>query len=396
MGNVVFACRRYNLKTIKIHGRSTRSSDQSTTSNDSKTNTASSADFQEWLADPPSPDNKNNENVNKNKKEIYLEEGELGEGGFSTVLLATRVVKDKDNKTTQSQVAIKRIICSDPDQLESARNEIEITKKISSPYVIQLLSHGERRSSKNKNNRIVSLVFPVYAQGTLWDYLIKVKDTPVSSTGEGDEKTGKIKKLSSESKYELSSGILKGMKRIHMLNIAHCDLKTSNILLKSDLKTPVIMDFGSATNKPLKQIDSYNQSQTLTDWAAQNCTACYRAPELFDVNYPQEIDLRSSDVWSIGCCLRALIYFQGPLDEIWLKGDSLGLAVQSINKYIGSFEFDEGQNDDNDQNKNENEVYKILVEKSLLASSNQTRPSVDELLKVLESYKESGKIKDDL
>jgi len=287
------------------------------------------------------------------------------------------VVKDENNKTTQNQVAIKRIICSDPDQLDNARNEIEVTKRISSPYVIQLLSHGERRSNKNKNNQIVSLVFPVYAQGTLWDYLIKVKDTPPEPSEVAQESniSEKQNKLSNESKYQLSYGILKGLKRIHMLNIAHCDLKTSNILLKSDLKTPVIMDFGSATTKPLKNIENFNQSQTLTDWAAQNCTACYRAPELFDVIYSQEIDLRMSDVWSVGCCIRALIFFQGPLDEIWLKGDSLGLAVQSINKYIGNFE--EGDS-----------IYKELVEKSLLASSNQTRPSIDELLKVLEAYKD--------
>lgn len=357
MGNVLFACRRYNLKTIKIHGRSSHASNSS--QNSSSTNTASSADFQEWLAQE-STGKSSSPSTGSNKREIYIEEGQLGSGGFSTVLLATRVTKDSEGKTNSSQVAIKRIICSDPDQLENARREIEITKKISSPYVISLLSHGERRSSKNKSNQVVSLVFPVYSQGTLWDYLIK----------SSNEK----KVLSKEQKRSLCHGLLKGLKRIHMLNIAHCDLKTHNVLLKEDLKTPVIMDLGSATTKTNREVKNYNDSQFLLDWAGENCTACYRAPELFDVPYPASLDLRACDVWSVGCCVRALTHYYGPLDEIWLREDSLGLAVQSINKYIGKYE-----------NEEEDRVYKEIVEKTLLASSNQTRPSVDDLLKILDT-----------
>jgi len=377
MGNVLFACRRYNLKTIKIHGRSSHSS--SVSNHSSSTNTASSADFQEWLNQPLNPssssfsdlspnrtkekdsskNSKEKDTTKSNKREIYIEEGELGSGGFSTVLLATRVTKDLDGKTNSTSVAIKRIICSDPDQIENARREIEITKKISSPFVISLYNHGERRSSKNKSNQIVSLVFPVYSNGTLWDYLIKL---------ENEKKGG----LSKEQKQSFCHGLLKGLKRIHMLNIAHCDLKTSNVLIKEDLKTPIIIDFGSATMNTLKEVKTSNQSTQLLDWASEHCTACYRAPELFDIPYPTSIDLRSCDIWSIGCCIRALTHFKGPLDEIWLKGDSLGLAVQSINKYIGKYENEEDS------------VYKEIVEKSLLASSNQTRPSVDELLKMLD------------
>lgn len=367
MGNILFACRRYNLKTIKIHGRSSHGSDCS--NNSSSTNTASSADFQEWLNQEPSQNptqsgdghqsSSGSTGPKSNKREIYIEEGQLGSGGFSTVLLATRVTKDSDGKTNSSPVAIKRIICSDPDQIENARREIEITKKISSPFVISLLSHGERRSSKNKANQVVSLVFPVYSNGTLWDYLIKLEQ----------EK----KKLSVDQKKSFCHGLLKGLKRIHMLNIAHCDLKTHNVLIKSDLKTPIIMDLGSATLKTNREIKNYNDSQVLLDWAGEHCTACYRAPELFDVPYPASIDLRSCDIWSVGCCIRALTHHYGPLDEIWLREDSLGLAVQSINKYIGKYE-----------NPEEDGVYKEIVEKTLLASCNQTRPGVDDLLKMVQ------------
>ena len=77
-------------------------------------------------------------------------------------------------------------------------------------------------------------------------------------------------------KLNIVKGILKGMKRLHGLNIAHCDIKTANILLKRDLKTPVIMDLGSATEKTLQNITSHHEVQVLQDWAAEKCTACYR------------------------------------------------------------------------------------------------------------------------
>ena len=109
-------------------------------------------------------------------------------------------------------------------------------------------------------------MFPVYHGGTLWDFLIKKK------TDAGKNLTG----LESSRKFDLAEGMLRGLKRCHSLGIAHCDLKTANILLKADLKTPVLMDFGSATEDTLKNIDDHLGTQRLQDWAAEKCTACYK------------------------------------------------------------------------------------------------------------------------
>jgi len=414
MGNIFFACRKYNLKTIKIHGKSHDSFNTNSSSNTSTLNTSSSSDFQEWLNDatnsnrsnslPSNADSPSSSSINKiTCKETFIEEGELGAGGFSTVLLATRLMRDKNGKSSNSSVAIKQIPCSDPDQLENARKEIEITTKIASPYVIPLLTHGERRSSKNKNTKIVSLVFPVYTAGTLWDYLLKLKVNK--------------EKLSSQQKSSISYGLFKGLRRIHFLNIAHCDLKTSNILLKQDLKTPIIMDFGSASTKTVRYLKSHSDVQRLQDWASEFCTACYRAPELFDCPYPLTLDLRACDIWSLGCCINALIHYQGPLDEIWIKGDSLGLAVQSISKYIGNFEdpvkpvtntktsqtevplesedikLDDLKVAETTSNSlktqkpkiQENLKYKKIVEICLLAESNEKRPNINDLIKFVDA-----------
>lgn len=376
MGNLT--CRRYNIKIIKIHDNTSSTSSSRTSSISQNTNTPNSSDLKDWLDES----NKGSILNNCKLKEIFYEEGQLGTGGFSTVLLATRKITEKKQKPICDYVAIKQISCGDKESLTNARREIEITSKISSENVIKLLTNGERKCSKNPHNTIVSLVFPVYSSGTLWDYLIRLKSQSES--------------LSGEQKRCLCIGILNGMKACHNLNIAHCDLKTSNILLKNDLKTPIIMDFGSATTDTIKHIKTHNDLQCLQDWAAQHCTACYRAPELFDVEYPIDLDLRSCDIWSIGCCIRALTHYHGPLDEIWLKNDSLGLAVQSIGKYIGEYK-DCGEFTSFDDvnattclksaiNIFESDlIYKNLVEKCLLASGNITRPSVDDLLKMLPS-----------
>lgn len=322
MGNALL-CQRYTLKPIKIH-------------------------------DEPEGDS------SEQSTHVYFEEGELGAGGFSTVLLANRYSTDDESS---KQVAVKRIACVDPDQLAAAAQEIELTKRISSPYVISLLSHGVCQSDVNPGHKIVSLVFPVYHGGTLWDFLIKREE--------------EAKPLDSKHKLALAEGMLRGLKRCHALNIAHCDLKTANILLKADLKTPVLMDFGSASTQTLKTLDTHHSTQMLQDWAAEKCTACYRAPELFHVEYPAVVDLKKCDVWSMGSCLFALSYFHGPLDEIWMRGDSLALAVQSIEKYTSKLR---------DKTPEKDETIDELVD-MCLKYNNAARASVDKILETLENRK---------
>ena len=312
MGNAFYLCQRSTLKTIKIHDE----------------------------------DNENTPN------DVYFEEGELGSGGFSTVLLATRHAENGD----ANQVAVKRINCCDTEQMKNALREVELTRKIASPFVISLISHGVAQSELNPNHKVISLIFPVYHGGNLWDFLLKMKT----------EK----KVISFEDKFKIVEGILKGIKRCHGLNIAHCDIKTANILLKRDLKTPVIMDLGSATETTLRTVTSHHEVQILQDWASEKCTACYRAPELFHVEYPAVLNLKKCDIWSIGCCLFAINYWRGPLDAIWLRGDSLGLAVQSIEKYTKELGKFKGSDD---------AIFDELV-KMCLVYNNAARCGIDDLL----------------
>ncbi|KAL3116148.1 hypothetical protein niasHT_007448 [Heterodera trifolii] len=82
--------------------------------------------------------------------------------------------------------------------------------------------------------------------------------------------------------------------------IAHRDLKPANLMF-SDPQTLQLIDFGSATECPLRILDA-RDSRHILDEAAELCTMPYRAPELFTCEIEAVIS-ESVDIWSLGCVL---------------------------------------------------------------------------------------------
>lgn len=98
--------------------------------------------------------------------------------------------------------------------------------------------------------------------------------------------------------------------------------------MNSDSKIDAILaDFGSMSESIIR-IANAHKAQEIQDWASENCSMFYKAPELFVPQEYQEIT-ESADIWSFGCNLYAAMYNKGPFDYVLERGDSIALAVSN-------------------------------------------------------------------
>lgn len=246
-----------------------------------------------------------------NSQKYYVKE-ELGQGGFSVVLLV-------ENSRTKKYYAVKKIICHSIDDQKQAEHEIEYHKCINHPNVIRCLDSsitGMADPVMNLTSEAL-LLLPYYPKGTLAKEL------------ETRCKNRHYMELTDVLRVFLQ--ICDGVKAFHEAKpvpLAHRDLKTANILLDVDY-SPVIVDLGSVAAASVK-ISGGSAAQRLQDNVNERCTMPYRAPELFNIETYCMIDQRI-DIWSLGCVLYAMCYFKSPFDIIYERGDSVALATVSGN-----------------------------------------------------------------
>ncbi|XP_032672111.1 serine/threonine-protein kinase 16 isoform X1 [Odontomachus brunneus] len=249
------------------------------------------------------------ETVTVNSRKYTIRE-HLGEGGFSTVLLA-------EDAVTHKKYAIKKIICHGPEDQQLAIKEVEYYSLIKHPNVIKCIDSAREGAADPIVNTTseVLIVLPYYHRGTLADELeLRAKDNDY---------------MSPIDILNIFLQICEGVKAFHEAKpepLAHRDLKTANIVLSDD-GAPVIMDLGSVTTARV-QVCGTQAARTLQDLAAERCSMPYKAPELFNVESYCMVDERT-DIWSLGCILYALCYFKSPFDTVYERGDSVALAVMS-------------------------------------------------------------------
>ena len=82
----------------------------------------------------------------------------------------------------------------------------------------------------------------------------------------------------------------------------------------------LLTDFGSMTDRVI-EVNTSRKAQEIQDFAAENCSMFYKAPELFNVKIGT-ID-EKADIWSLGCVLYALMFNKGPFDYVAGKGNAL-------------------------------------------------------------------------
>ncbi|ELT94510.1 hypothetical protein CAPTEDRAFT_162050 [Capitella teleta] len=241
----------------------------------------------------------------------YSIRSRLGEGGFSFVDLA-------EERGTHRLLAAKRIVCHSSGDEQLARKEIEYMNKFTHKNLVPCEGHV-MNPVRNHATAIseVLILMPYYEKGSIQDELEILRR-------QSDHYT--------ETKVLFYLiGICEGLQALHTASprpLAHRDVKPHNVMLKDD-DTAVLMDFGSMGIARL-EIKTTSEATAITDLAAERCSMPYRAPELFSVQTHASLD-EKVDIWSLGCTLYAMCYYESPFDKVYQRGDSIALAVQAGN-----------------------------------------------------------------
>ncbi|CAH3149019.1 unnamed protein product [Porites evermanni] len=231
---------------------------------------------------------------------------DLGEGAFSYVNLVYR---------GKEWFALKRMRLQLPEQEEAFEREIEAHRAVDHPSVLAL--HDVDVVSKGTFKEARMLV-TYYKDGTVQDLIER-------TAREG----GHIPELDI---LHMFKSLCDAILAFHSLDppLAHRDIKPHNLLIDAD-NSVVLMDLGSVSQARCT-ITSRREALALQEKCAQECTAAYRAPELFEVPSHCEIDERS-DVWSLGCTLYAMAYGQSPCDGSALSANSGNIHIPDDSGY---------------------------------------------------------------
>uniref|UniRef100_A0A1I7VLY8 non-specific serine/threonine protein kinase n=1 Tax=Loa loa TaxID=7209 RepID=A0A1I7VLY8_LOALO len=217
----------------------------------------------------------------------------FAKGGFSQLFLV-------EEYKTGHKWALKRIDCYSKRDVERVRNEIDVQRRFGMhPNILSLECFTDSRIPHGLR---FSLIFTFCKRGSLQHELTIRRSC--------------CDYICEERVIRLFLQIASAVKLMHSSSppIAHRDIKPANVLLSDD-DCPILMDFGSCFSCPII-INDGKDSRMQLDEAGELCSMPYRAPELFVCE-------------SLGCLLFALCFFRSPFDDIYERGDSIALAVQS-------------------------------------------------------------------
>ncbi|GAV27319.1 hypothetical protein PMKS-000783 [Pichia membranifaciens] len=233
--------------------------------------------------------------VRKGIKDFLLGK-ELGEGSYSTVVLATEI-------KTKKKYAIKIL------------NKRHIIKEKKVKYV-NIEKNALNRLGKR--NGIIALHFTFQDSQSLYFVL---------DFAENGELLTLIKKFGTMNEHctkHYAVQLIDGISFMHKNGVIHRDLKPENILLNKDMKLE-ITDFGTA--KLLDKDDSGNYPR---DTRANSFvgTAEYVSPELLNDKYCG----KAADIWALGCIIYQMIAGKPPF-----KATNEYLTFQKIQKLQYAF-----------------------------------------------------------
>lgn len=179
-----------------------------------------------------------------------------------------KVFKGSVNETHET-IAIKRI-----SKKKYVSTELSILKIISHPNIIHFVDYFE-------NDKNIYIVFE-YCRGDLYDIIQENKG-----------------KLSEKETILIVSQILKALRYLHALKIAHCDIKLSNIMYV-DQNIIKLIDFGMSQIVP--------KSGKLHKFVG---SLGFMSPEMIMGSYDTQ-----TDIWSLGCVVFILLFGFNPFNPM--------------------------------------------------------------------------------
>lgn len=192
----------------------------------------------------------------------------IGQGSFGRVLFGI-------DKTTENLLAIKEIPLISIKNLSEVTQEVEILSQLNHPNIVRYL--GTHTSHE------CLLIFMEYISGGTISSLL-------SKHGKFNESLIRI--------YIYQ--VLRGLEYLHYHNIAHRDIKGTNILVSPE-GICKLADFGSA--KQLLGLESTSSVTGTNNWMA---------PEIIQVTGHG----RFADIWSIGCLVIEMATGKPPWYEL--------------------------------------------------------------------------------
>ncbi|KAI9478335.1 MAG: kinase-like domain-containing protein [Benjaminiella poitrasii] len=211
---------------------------------------------------------------------------ELGRGSYGCLFLAQSLL---DNNYVAVKILSKRGL--DSYQLSLQQLEINIQQSLQHPHLLGLQSVIQEQD-------YIFMVMELCDGGDLFDFVIHNHNHYCPDSN---------KALVEEQTMEIFSQILDAVEHLHKHEIYHRDIKLENILLQQEdsIRHCMLADFGLATR------ERYS-----LDFGCGSIT--YLGPEHFsDYTADEEpyYDAATSDVWSLGILLLALMFGKNPWQE---------------------------------------------------------------------------------
>lgn len=122
-----------------------------------------------------------------------------------------------------------------------------------------------------------------------------------------------------DNKLEITRGVINGMVYLHFQDIAHCDLKTKNVLLINVPGQPT-----TDSSKPVRaKITDFGLSKMKSDMTTSNSlsiqnigTPLYSAPEIHKGMILSLEDLKKADIFSLGLLIWELAVEEVPFEDL--------------------------------------------------------------------------------